>query len=309
MWKKALYLSLAVSICGSPAVALEIPQQPASDFASEATAYSSNRLNQILEAHGVSLAPESVSSLPAGYARLAAGEMVYSDLATAYSPEQYHRILAGYGLELTPENAGRIVVRPYVQVAAGELFLTDSPAVAYGKREWQNILGAYSQVAVAEASGHEFTGRFEEPENSVNSANDAADEAIADEACGQPPQGAKLSERGCWEYASDVLFGFDRADLRPEYRAELEQIKNVFDLNPGLKIMVVGHTCSLGRTGYNQRLSEQRAKAVVDYLVEVVGIDSASVTWNGFGEKRPAYSNETGEGRAKNRRVELKRWE
>jgi len=74
---------------------------------------------------------------------------------------------------------------------------------------------------------------------------------------------------------------------------------------PDSKISVEGHTDSTGNAGLNMKLSEERAKKVAGFLVDIGEIDAARVTSQGFGKERPVASNETKEGRSANRRVEI----
>jgi outer membrane protein OmpA-like peptidoglycan-associated protein len=103
---------------------------------------------------------------------------------------------------------------------------------------------------------------------------------------------------------SDVLFDTGRFTLRPEAREKLARISGILLAYPGLKLQIEGHTDSVGSDEFNQRLSEQRAGAVRDYLAEA-GVSSDSVTVQGFGKTRPVASNDTREGRQQNRRVEI----
>jgi OOP family OmpA-OmpF porin len=72
-----------------------------------------------------------------------------------------------------------------------------------------------------------------------------------------------------------------------------------------MSVAIEGHADSTGPDAYNQKLSERRAKAVMAYLVNTVGIDPSRLTAVGYGESRPAYPNDTPENQAKNRRVEF----
>ena len=110
--------------------------------------------------------------------------------------------------------------------------------------------------------------------------------------------------RGLIVNMSDVLFDTGRFTLRPAAREKLAKISGILLAYPGLKLQVEGHTDSVGSDEFNQRLSEQRAGAVRDYLVEQ-GVSSDSVTVRGFGKTRPVVSNDTPEGRQQNRRVEI----
>jgi outer membrane protein OmpA-like peptidoglycan-associated protein len=81
-------------------------------------------------------------------------------------------------------------------------------------------------------------------------------------------------------------------------------VAGIFLAYPGLTLQVEGHTDSVGSDEMNQRLSEMRAGAVRDYLVEQ-GVQAETVTSRGFGKTKPVATNDTAEGRAQNRRVEL----
>lgn len=101
-----------------------------------------------------------------------------------------------------------------------------------------------------------------------------------------------------------VNFEFDSDRLRPDAIVILDEAVTVLNRRKDINMDIVGHTCSIGTEQYNQGLSERRARSVYDYLVNH-GIASERLTTQGYGETRPAFSNATREGRAKNRRVEL----
>lgn len=108
-----------------------------------------------------------------------------------------------------------------------------------------------------------------------------------------------------------VTFGYDTAELSAEATAVLDEAVEILRRHPSLTVEVAGHTDSRGAADYNQRLSERRAQAVYDYLVEN-GIDRSRLLGpKGFGETRPLVPNQNPdgsdnpEGRASNRRVEL----
>ena len=105
-------------------------------------------------------------------------------------------------------------------------------------------------------------------------------------------------------YAADAFFDFDKAVLKPEGRAKLDDlVGKVKGINLEV-IIAVGHTDSVGADAYNQKLSVRRAEAVKAYLVSK-GIEKNRVYTEGKGEKQPVADNKTSEGRAKNRRVEI----
>src|SRR5690606_40123087 len=102
----------------------------------------------------------------------------------------------------------------------------------------------------------------------------------------------------------DTFFDFDKADLKPEGKARLDDlVSKIRDM--ALEVVIaVGHTDSIGAADYNQRLSVRRAESVKSYLVSQ-GIEANRVYTEGKGEKQPVASNKTRDGRAKNRRVAI----
>lgn len=110
--------------------------------------------------------------------------------------------------------------------------------------------------------------------------------------------------RGLIVNMSDVLFDTAKYTLRPAAREKLARVGGIIAGHPGLKLEVEGFTDSVGSDDYNQKLSEQRSGSVRDYLTQN-GVATNLVTAKGFGETQPVASNDTADGRQKNRRVEL----
>ena len=102
----------------------------------------------------------------------------------------------------------------------------------------------------------------------------------------------------------DINFDVNQAEIKPESMKEVYRVKQLMDENPSLVYEVQGHTDSTGNPASNQRLSERRAQAIVDKMVEL-GIDPSRLTAVGKGQMEPIADNSTEEGRAKNRRVEF----
>ena len=115
---------------------------------------------------------------------------------------------------------------------------------------------------------------------------------------------AEVTEAGTWIYRS-IQFESDRAELKPGSYPALHEIAAGLQAQPSMRLEVQGHTDNRGNAGYNRKLSEKRAQAVVSYLIGK-GIDAERLIPRGYGDTRPIASNETSEGRATNRRVELK---
>ena len=103
---------------------------------------------------------------------------------------------------------------------------------------------------------------------------------------------------------SEVSFDFDRAEIKPAFEPTLDKLARVLRKHDRTRIEVVGHTDSVGSEEYNERLSERRAEAVVDYLAGT-GIARHRLTATGKGEAEPRATNDTEAGRQLNRRVEI----
>lgn len=105
-------------------------------------------------------------------------------------------------------------------------------------------------------------------------------------------------------FAADTFFDFDKAVLKPDGKAKLDDLVSKLQGINLEVIIAVGHTDSIGTVGYNQKLSVRRAEAVKSYLVSK-GIEANRVYTEGKGKSQPIASNKTAAGRAKNRRVEI----
>lgn len=113
------------------------------------------------------------------------------------------------------------------------------------------------------------------------------------------------------DLAADVLFDFDKADIRKEAEPSLQNVATVIKANPGATVSIEGHTDGRGADDYNQKLSEARAAGVEQWLVTHAQASPATMTTRGWGESKPVAHNtkpdgsDDPEGRAKNRRVEI----
>jgi len=112
------------------------------------------------------------------------------------------------------------------------------------------------------------------------------------------------SARGLIVQMSDVLFDTGSATLKPAAREKLAKISGILLAHPGLNLQIEGHTDSVGTDEFNQQLSERRADSVRDFLAEQ-GVPVSTIAARGFGKTQPVASNDTAEGRQRNRRVEL----
>ncbi|MCF8231608.1 MAG: OmpA family protein [Bacteroidales bacterium] len=107
------------------------------------------------------------------------------------------------------------------------------------------------------------------------------------------------------EQLNNIFFAFDSDSLIPKSRSELDRLLNFMKQNRGLEIEIQGHTDSIGTAAYNKELSRQRAIKVYEYLADN-SVPQHRMTVKGFGEEQPVATNQTEEGRARNRRTEIK---
>lgn len=102
----------------------------------------------------------------------------------------------------------------------------------------------------------------------------------------------------------DVKFDFDKDRVKEESYGDIKNLADFMNQYPQTTTTVEGHTDSVGSDAYNQKLSERRANAVREVLVNQYGVDGSRVSTAGYGETRPVADNATDAGRAINRRVE-----
>ena len=103
---------------------------------------------------------------------------------------------------------------------------------------------------------------------------------------------------------ADVLFDFDKSDIRSDAAAALAKLATIIRAQPKGHTRIEGHTDSKGDDAYNQKLSERRAESVKKWLVEKDGLDGSRMTTKGWGEAKPVAPNDTDANRQKNRRVQ-----
>ena len=104
---------------------------------------------------------------------------------------------------------------------------------------------------------------------------------------------------------NNIFFETNKATIKPESTTELERLANLLIENPTIRLEISGHTDNVGSYRANQKLSESRAKSVVEYIVSK-GVGSSRLEYKGYSFNQPIADNNTAEGRSQNRRVEFK---
>ena len=134
---------------------------------------------------------------------------------------------------------------------------------------------------------------------------DSDGDGVYDDAdsCPNTPAGARVDKNGCWILPT-VLFDTDKWNIDDFYHLALHEVEVVMKRNPDLKMQIQGHTDSRGGTKHNQRLSENRAGTLMEYLIKK-GVDKERLSTIGYASTSPVASNLTPEGMTQNRRSEL----
>ena len=104
---------------------------------------------------------------------------------------------------------------------------------------------------------------------------------------------------------NNIFFDTNKFDIKPESKAELQKLIDFLTLNPTVHIEISGHTDNVGNAQSNQTLSENRAKAVYQYLISN-GVQGDRLVYKGYGETQPIAANDNDDDRSKNRRTEFK---
>jgi len=134
---------------------------------------------------------------------------------------------------------------------------------------------------------------------------DSDNDGVADylDKCPNTPAGFKVDKNGCAiSYNFMINFDTNSAEIKPEYMERIRKFAEFLKNHPNVKAEIQGYTDNRGSYSYNVKLSQRRAKAVYDALIKL-GVPKDQIKWAGYGPNNPIASNDTPEGRAKNRRV------
>jgi OOP family OmpA-OmpF porin len=255
--------------------------------------------------------PGGDSSLPLAKAITSAGK----DLASSQGPIALIIVSDGVDMDQAPVKAAKALNSRFGdRLCIDTVQVGDDPG---GKAILEQIAGAsgcgFSTTADKLATSSSLGGFVEgiflakpAPMAAVPKPMDSDKDGVSDnlDQCPNTPMGATVDARGCWTYAAVVLFDINSAEVKSEAYPMLNEAVLIMKKNPDLNVEVDGHTDSTGTAAYNMTLSVKRAEAIQDHLV-TRGVDPKRLTTKGFGITKPAASNDTKEGRAKNRRVEF----
>ncbi len=282
-------------------------------FGRAPTAYSPDLMHEILTAYGLCLEPSAVTSggVPASYATVQDGKIDFGTVGTAYSPDVFDGILNAYELCEQPMEAG-----------PGD---NDGDGVPNNRDQCPNTprgVQVDSRGCPLDSDGDgvaDYLDRCPNTEKGVMvdaqgcplkagekpAMMDSDGDGVYDnrDQCPGTPQGAVVNEVGCW-VVGNLLFDYDKAEIRPQYYSDLDQVARVLKRNPSMQVEIQGHTDNVGSKNYNLPLSLRRAKSVANYLIRH-GIAKDRLTVKGYWFSRPVAPNTTPAGRQKNRRVEI----
>ena len=197
---------------------------------------------------------------------------------------------------MDPVNAAEQIRNEYTNICFHVISLADS---AKGKENLEKIsaLGGCELLEAADVlSNPAALDRF---------VRNVFYETVKVEEPPQPPPPAPVIKATPEKITiASIFYEFDKYIIQSDFDQALDIGSEKLRRNPNARIVIEGHTDSIGSKNYNQRLSELRAKAVYDYFIKK-GVDASRMTMIGYGETKPAGSNLTKEGRAINRRVEI----
>jgi len=275
------------------------------------TSYSTSGFESAL--NGVK-APSGSSSLPLAKAINAAG----SDLQSAQGPIAIVIVSDGEDMDQAPVNAANALKSQFGdRLCIHTAQVGDDPGGKATLEQIATASGCGISTTTDDLATSSSMAGFVESVFLAKSAPKPVPEPVAmpmdsdgdgvtddKDQCPNTPMGATVDVRGCWTYAAVVLFDINKAELKPEAYPMLNEAVLILKKNPDLTVEIDGHTDNTGTAAYNMTLSERRANTVMKYFVDK-GVEAERLSVKGFGLTKPAASNDTKEGRAKNRRVEL----
>jgi OOP family OmpA-OmpF porin len=219
--------------------------------------------------------------------------------------------MRGIKIGITMLGAGLLIALIFAGCATKEPAVVEEEPVAEVVEE-----APAEEPAVEEPA--EEVAMVEEPEPTVTAqVRDSDGDGVPDDLdrCPDTPAGVRVDASGCPKITGGMLeiqltleFDFDSARIKDEYMAERYKIDEFIAANPEAEVVRIdldGHTCNIGTKSYNYKLSRERALSVRDYLMGELGLGHDFFKINAHGEDRPTASNDSKEGRRRNRRVDV----
>lgn len=264
-----------------------------------------------------------------------ATEAVFQFMEAEHKPTTRSAPAYAYRLDLLYNFMPRSVVVPYLAMGGGlqqiryrtagrtstdgtfnlgggvKYFVTDDIALRLDVRHVLDFTDSHIDKNIAQNWDYSagvsflFGGRKAAVAEYQPAAEPVAEPAPAAEAPLEPIPAAEPTP-GHYKYCITLQgeFDIDQALIRPEYREEIAQVGDFMKKYPTTTAVIEGHTDNVGTYNHNMDLSQRRAEAVVNYLVEKYGIERTRLTAKGYGFTRPIADNSTDEGKQKNRRME-----
>jgi outer membrane protein OmpA-like peptidoglycan-associated protein len=210
------------------------------------------------------------------------------------------------------DDAAQVKGRQDAEQAAQQSQLAAQQAQAAAQQSKAEADQQAAQRAQAEAAAAEAEARAQKARDEQRAAEQAAQQAtqqteqIRERLKQQLNQVLQTTEtaRGLIVNMSDVLFDFNKYTLKPDAQVKLAKVSGILLAYPNLKLQVEGYTDNIGTDEYNQKLSEQRAGSVREFLV-AQSVPNAIISAQGYGKSNPIADNSMNAGRAQNRRVQL----
>jgi outer membrane protein OmpA-like peptidoglycan-associated protein len=195
-------------------------------------------------------------------------------------------------------------------LARGEVYFDPIRGLPQFKENKLTYTFVYADGQVTEANFHIF-GVYQNRKTLTEAAKDDFKNKIEGELGIQSSDtnpsslNVRRTDEGISISMDSILFDSEKYDLKPDAIVQLEKISEVLKRHPTREVRISGHTDNSGGVEYNKKLSEERAKSVLNALVDQFKLETNRLSYQGHGDKKPIASNSTEEGRKKNRRVDI----
>ncbi|RME92444.1 MAG: OmpA family protein [Candidatus Hydrogenedentota bacterium] len=234
-----------------------------------------------------------------------------SVLSTPEGVKKLHKILINYEISKEFREADNQTPSKVFGFVTGILFFDDAAKIPYYEQSEYNLVilfpnGDSREFNVKSKTYYKKIPHTKKTIEAKELAKEFRKKLIPEKGDVNPKIRIRVRKDEVKINLPNVFFETDSAELTDESKEALDSIiKIIKEKAPNAQIVIRGFTDNRGSEEYNLKLSEKRAKAVADYLVEEGELKPENISYLGLGEKRPIASNRTAEGRAKNRRVEV----